>query len=69
MVGLVPSLTAMLVLSGTETSCHRKPKPGSSYWAHSRNCALNCANIESYGFYLTRVGGLAAVGAARGAAS
>lgn len=69
MARLVPSLTGRVVLSGTETSCHRKPKPGSSHWLRSKNRALNCANIESYGFYLTHVGAFAATAAALGAAS
>jgi hypothetical protein len=51
---LVPSVTADVVLSRTESSCHRKPNRRSSDGQRTVFRIPNCANIESYGFYLTR---------------
>jgi hypothetical protein len=51
---IVPSLTCGIVPSETGSSCDRKPKHDLSYWNRVTFRTLNCANIESFGFFLTR---------------
>src|SRR4051812_34580535 len=51
--GVVLSRTTGVVLSGTEESSYREPESGPSHGFSSWNPALNLANIESFGFFLT----------------
>ena len=53
MAEVVLSLTGPLVLSKTESSCHQKPKQALTRCSKVVFGDANCANIESYGFFLT----------------